>query len=126
MSSDHDDLDLEASNATTHPNTDGAIPESEKSTSNKSNGSSPQDAKAEYLIEYDGPDDPLNPQNLPVWKKWTFAFILGLITLSTTFASSVFSTATQATAHEFGVSNEVMTLGTALFILGAYHHSYPV
>ncbi|KAL1968623.1 hypothetical protein VTN77DRAFT_1449 [Rasamsonia byssochlamydoides] len=69
-------------------------------------------------IEYEGPDDPLDPQNLPMWKKWCYALSLGLITLTVTFASSIFSTATQAAADEFGVSNEVMTLGTALFIAG--------
>ena len=121
MSSRHQDLDLEASNL--NLNTDGAVPESDNSTGNESDKSYSQDAKAEYIVEYDGPEDPLNPQNLPVWKKWSFAFILGFITLATTFASSVFSTATQAAADEFGVSNEVMTLGTALFILGVYHHS---
>ena len=124
MTSERHDLDLEASDAPS-PNTDGPVPESEKSIGNMSNTSSPQDAKAGYLVEYDGPDDPLDPQNLPVWKKWSFSFVLGVITLSTTFASSVFSTATQAAADEFGVSNEVMTLGTALFILGVYHHSSP-
>ena len=125
MSTEHDDLDLEADNGT-NPSTDKALPGSEKSTGLISNKSSPQDTEAEYVVEYNGPDDPLNPQNLAVWKKWSFTFILGFITLSTTFASSVFSTATQATADEFGVSNEVMVLGTALFILGAYHHSSPL
>ncbi|MCJ1330237.1 hypothetical protein MMC10_006920 [Thelotrema lepadinum] len=84
--------------------------------------SSPANGHAEketnFLVEYTGVDDPLNPQNTPEWKKWMYAVILGLMTLSVTFASSVFSTATQVTAIEFGVSNETMTLGTALFIVG--------
>lgn len=40
------------------------------------------------------------------------------MTFTVTFASSVFSTATDATAEEFNVSSEVMVLGTALFVLG--------
>jgi len=40
------------------------------------------------------------------------------MTFVITFASSVFSTATQPTAQEFGVSTEVMILGTSLFVLG--------
>ena len=40
------------------------------------------------------------------------------MTLVVTFASSVFSTATGMTAREFGISQEVMILGTALFVLG--------
>ena len=119
------DNDLEASNGT-NPMANPPVPESEKSTGGASDDPPSQDTKAEFLIEFEGPDDPLNPQNLAAWKKWSYAFILGLITLSTTFASSVFSTATQASADEFGVSNEVMTLATALFILGANDHSCPL
>ena len=124
MSFKQDDPDLESSNAT-NAHVDSIIPDNEKSAGDMSNMSSSQNAKTGYVVEYDGPDDPLNPQNLPAWKKWLFAMILGVITLSTTFASSVFSTATQAAADEFGVSNEVMTLGTAFFILGACHDSSP-
>lgn len=39
-----------------------------------------------------------------------------LMTCVVTFASSVFSPASVPTAHEFGVSTEVMTLGTSLFV----------
>lgn len=70
------------------------------------------------LIEFDGPDDPLDPQNMPLWKKWILAVLLGSMTLVVTFASSVFSTATTVTAEEFGVPIEVTTLGTGLFVLG--------
>jgi DHA1 family multidrug resistance protein-like MFS transporter len=40
------------------------------------------------------------------------------MTFCVTFASSVFSTGTTAGAAEFGVSTEVSTLGTSLFVLG--------
>lgn len=77
-----------------------------------------KDSKDDFLIGYEGSDDPLDPQNIAEWKKWSFAVILGLITPSTTFASTIFSTATESAANESGVSNEVMTLGTAFFIAG--------
>lgn len=87
------------------------------------------------LVEWDGPDDPGmscgniqvtvtknlpsgNPQNFKPWRKWLIAVITGIMTFTVTFASSVFSTATDATAEEFNVSSEVMVLGTALFVLG--------
>lgn len=70
------------------------------------------------IVEWDGPDDPENPMNFPRWKKWMITVMMGVMTFCITFASSVFSTATQATAREFGVSPEVMTLGTSLFVLG--------
>jgi hypothetical protein len=70
------------------------------------------------LIVWDGPNDPENPMNWPTSKKWIITISLGMITFCVTFASSVFSTATVATAAEFGVSTEVSTLGTSLFVLG--------
>ena len=69
------------------------------------------------LIEWDGPDDPENPMNWSVSKKWTVTITFAFMTFVITFASSVFSTATQVTAELFEVSNEVMILGTSLFVL---------
>lgn len=43
---------------------------------------------------------------------------MSAMTMWVTFASSVFSAATRTTANEFGVSSEVMTLGTSLVIFG--------
>lgn len=70
------------------------------------------------LVDWEGPDDPGNPQNWPVWKKWIITVSLGTVAVVVTFASSIFSTATQATAELFGVSDEVMILGTSLFVVG--------
>lgn len=77
-----------------------------------------EDKKDPNLIEWDGPDDPENPRNWPQSKKWLTTIVVGIMTICVTFASSVFSTATPDTAKEFGVSLEVMTLGTSLFVLG--------
>lgn len=75
-----------------------------------------QPEKDPNLVEWDGPDDPENPQNWPKWKKWLITMTLSTLTVWITFASSVFSTATLATAEEFGVSTEVTTLGTSLVV----------
>jgi multidrug resistance protein len=56
--------------------------------------------------------------NWPSGRKWLYTIVLGSTTFCVTFASSVFSTATVATAKVFHVSLEVMTLGTSLFVLG--------
>ncbi|KAE9975932.1 hypothetical protein EG328_002918 [Venturia inaequalis] len=58
------------------------------------------------VVEWDGPDDPENPMNFPRWKKWMITVVMGLMTFCITFASSVFSTATEVTAAEFKVSPE--------------------
>ena len=70
------------------------------------------------LISWNGPDDPENPMNWPQGWKWFYTVVLGMMTFCITFASSVFSTATVVTAKLFGVSLEVMTLGTSFFVLG--------
>lgn len=59
-----------------------------------------------------------NPRNFSAVRKWIITVMLGIMTFAVTFASSVFSTATIATAKEFNVSGEVMVLGTSLFVLG--------
>jgi MFS transporter, DHA1 family, multidrug resistance protein len=70
------------------------------------------------LIEWDGPNDPENPMNWPTSKKWRVTIAMGMMTFCVTFASSVFSNATVPTAKLFGVSTEVTTLGTSLFVAG--------
>lgn len=70
------------------------------------------------LVDWDGPDDPENPMNWPVQRKWVVTMVLAWTCVWVTFASSVFSQATMVTAQEFGVSTEVMTLGTSLLLFG--------
>ncbi|KAG9601788.1 hypothetical protein KCV04_g19277, partial [Aureobasidium melanogenum] len=77
-----------------------------------------KEKKDPNLVDWDGPNDPGNPMNFPEWKKWVITIVAGLMTFSVTFASSVFSTATTPTSQLFGVSEEVMILGTSLFVLG--------
>ncbi|KAI9718318.1 MAG: hypothetical protein M1828_006783 [Chrysothrix sp. TS-e1954] len=89
-------------------------PQVEKPTNNEKN----EDEKDPNVVGWDGPNDPQNPQNWPRWRKWVYTALFGSTTFVVTFASSVFSTAVQPTMKEFGVSEEVMILGTALFVLG--------
>lgn len=70
------------------------------------------------LVEWDGPDDPENPQNFSRIRKWVITVVMSSMTMWITFASSVFSTATLVTAKEFNVSTEVMILGTSLTVFG--------
>lgn len=70
------------------------------------------------LVEWDGPDDPENPQNFARSRKWIITCVMSTMTMWITFASSVFSTATVVTAKEFNVSTEVMVLGTSLTVFG--------
>ncbi|KAL8736600.1 MAG: hypothetical protein Q9181_002323 [Wetmoreana brouardii] len=74
--------------------------------------------REEYVVEFDGPDDPLHPQNWPIRKKIAIALMLGYTTLVAAFASSIFSTATEVVGAYFHVSTEVGLLGLSLYVLG--------
>lgn len=69
------------------------------------------------LVEWNGQSDPGNPMNWSRGRKWMITLAMGSMTWVITFASSVFSTATIVTAREFHTSEEVMILGTSLFVL---------
>lgn len=73
------------------------------------------------VVGWDGPNDPQNPMNWKKTKKYTVTTFFASLTFCITFASSAFSTATMVTAKMYGVSNEVMTLGTSLFVLASPH-----
>lgn len=71
-----------------------------------------------YVVEFDGPDDPLHAQNWPLRKKVFTGAFLGFTTMTSAFASSIFSAATTAVAAEFGVSTEVGILGVSFYVMG--------
>jgi MFS transporter, DHA1 family, multidrug resistance protein len=75
-------------------------------------------SKDSNLVDWDGSDDPENPQNWPKTRKWLVTMCLASMTLTITFASSVFSTTTMIVSEQFNVGPEVGILGTSLFVLG--------
>ncbi|RDL39105.1 putative fluconazole resistance protein [Venustampulla echinocandica] len=78
----------------------------------------PLPSRDEYVVEFEGPDDPLHAQNWPMKKKIFTAVILGYTTLVSSFTSSIFSTATTTIAAQYHVSTEVGLLGLSLYVLG--------
>ncbi|KAI0479186.1 major facilitator superfamily transporter [Xylariaceae sp. FL0804] len=72
----------------------------------------------EYVVEFDGPDDPYHAQNWATKKKLLTAAMLGYTTMTSAFTSSIFSAATGAVAKQFNVSTEVGILGVSLYVLG--------
>ncbi|KAK4543722.1 hypothetical protein LTR36_005367 [Oleoguttula mirabilis] len=72
----------------------------------------------EYVVEFDGPEDPLHAQNWPLSKKLPVALVLGYVTLTAAFGSSIFSAALSSVAEHFHVSTEVGILGISLYVLG--------
>jgi len=78
----------------------------------------PLPEREEYVVEFDGVDDPLHAQNWPMKKKLGIGAILAFDALAATMGSSIFSAATGPVSRQFGVANVVGTLGTSLFVFG--------
>ncbi|ORY11887.1 major facilitator superfamily domain-containing protein [Clohesyomyces aquaticus] len=72
----------------------------------------------EYLVEFDGPEDPANPQNWPTRTKVLIIAILSTTTFATTLASGIYSPAITTIANRYAVGPEVATLGVTLYVLG--------
>ncbi|RPB16476.1 MFS general substrate transporter [Morchella conica CCBAS932] len=74
--------------------------------------------REQYVVEFEGSDDPMHGQNWPLKKKMITAAVLGYTTLVSAWGSSVFSSATEAVAIYFGISAEVAILGLSFYVLG--------
>ncbi|KAI0051196.1 MFS polyamine transporter [Auriscalpium vulgare] len=69
-------------------------------------------------VTWDGPDDPLNPQNWSIRFKWWLTAVLSVMTVNTTCASSAPSSATLFIKHDLHTSTEVSYLVTSVFLIG--------
>ncbi|KAF2447743.1 major facilitator superfamily [Karstenula rhodostoma CBS 690.94] len=78
----------------------------------------PLPERDEYVVEFEGPDDPLHAQNWPLKKKLLTGAMLGFTTLTAAFGSSIFSAATRVIAQQYDVSITVGVLGTSFYVLG--------
>lgn len=74
--------------------------------------------REEYVVEFDGPDDPMHAQNWSLKKKLLTAAMLGFTTMTSAFGSSIFSAATRVIAEKYNVGVIVGVLGTSLYVLG--------
>ncbi|KAB8230386.1 hypothetical protein ETB97_000504 [Aspergillus alliaceus] len=78
----------------------------------------PLPAREDYVVEFDGTEDPLYPQNWPLGRKVYTSAILAFTSICSTFDSAVFSASTRNVAQAFGVGIEVSTLSSSLYIIG--------
>ena len=70
-----------------------------------------------YVVDYLS-DDPRDPMNWSQPKKWFITLTVAFATLAVAFVSSAYTGSTRQIIEEFGCSQEVATLGVALFVLG--------
>ncbi|EFW22052.1 MFS multidrug transporter [Coccidioides posadasii str. Silveira] len=77
-----------------------------------------QQRAVDFVVGWDGPNDPDNPRNMTYARKWLIVIILAMGSLCVTCASSMYTMTYSQLTEEFGVSRLVATLGLSTFILG--------
>ncbi|EGY20880.1 polyamine transporter 4 [Verticillium dahliae VdLs.17] len=70
------------------------------------------------ILDFESPDDPDHPHNWALLDRVWATFLLAAFNLVVTIGSSIFGSAQDAVAREFGVSEEVTILGTSLYLVG--------
>jgi multidrug resistance protein len=79
----------------------------------------PQEPRDPNLVDWDGPDDPANPQNWAASRKWGIIAALGAVTLITPLASSFFAPGVPQVLRTFNeTSNTIATFVVSVYILG--------
>ncbi|KAJ5511648.1 Major facilitator superfamily domain general substrate transporter, partial [Penicillium expansum] len=73
---------------------------------------------AKEYVDFDGPDDSLNPINWPLCKRVYIAILLALTTMVVAMASSIFTSAIPDIMAIYGITREVATLGLSLYVFG--------
>lgn len=68
--------------------------------------------------DWNGPDDPGNPVNWPLWQRVYHTTIPGLFGFAVTFGSSVYTPGYPEVMEKFHVSGTVALLGLSLYVLG--------
>lgn len=64
------------------------------------------------------PDDPRNPLNFSSVRKWALTTLVAIATLAVALLSSAYTGGMEEIEEQFGIGNEVATLGVSLFVLG--------
>ncbi|KAK3615318.1 hypothetical protein LTR56_026660 [Elasticomyces elasticus] len=70
-----------------------------------------------YVVDYIE-NDARNPMLYGPVKKWSLTMLVAFATLAVAFVSSAYSGGAEEIITEFGISEEVYTLGISLFVLG--------
>ncbi|SPO25527.1 probable mfs-multidrug-resistance transporter [Ustilago trichophora] len=78
----------------------------------------PDETEDPNQVDWEGPNDPENPQNWSQAKKWRLTLLASFLTVNVTFASSAPSSATQQLAQQFRIGTVTATLITSIFLAG--------
>ncbi|KAF8994689.1 MFS polyamine transporter [Cyathus striatus] len=97
---------LPAEHATKHVNEKAPPPETEKDPN-------------VIIVDWDGPNDPLNPKNWSYKKKWAATLVVSSFTFISPVSSSMIAPASAQLASDFGITSHTITAMTvSVFVLG--------
>lgn len=89
-----------------------------RSTTQFSHRLTREKTSVDFLVDFDGPNDPYHPLNWSRHRKVSTTLLYGFVTMTATWASSSYSAGTAQVAEEFGVGSQVAVLGSSLFLMG--------
>lgn len=91
----------------------------ERTLSNEAIAEEPEAPQDPRIVDWDGPDDPKNPQNWAASRKWGIIGALAAVTLITPLASSFFAPGVPQVLRSFNeTSNTMATFVVSIYILG--------
>ncbi|KXN92044.1 hypothetical protein AN958_10031 [Leucoagaricus sp. SymC.cos] len=91
----------------------------EPANTKNSHGEYKEPGSSVLWVDWEGPDDPLNPKNWAFHKKWVATVIVSLFTFISPVSSSMVAPATSQIVEEFGVTSAVLeAMMTSVFVLG--------
>lgn len=70
------------------------------------------------IVDWYGDDDPANPVNWPVWKKFMIYLTINYCSMTVYMAATIYTVSQTQVAEVFGVSTLVATSGVGFFIVG--------
>lgn len=97
--------------------------DTEKGVSPASNSTAAGDDEAAEqnpnIVDFDGPDDPQNPMNWNVTKKWGMVSLVSAITFLTPLASSMFAPGVSEVMRDFNSTNDMLAgFMVSVYVLG--------
>ncbi|KAK5988546.1 Efflux pump atB [Cladobotryum mycophilum] len=116
MSSDEKRRELDGSSS--EPDTNANSPKMALGEEKQQQQQQQQDPSKEYLVEWDGDNDPLDPRTFSATRKWLYLIIVSMGSLLVTATSSLYSSCYEQLIEKFGCSQEIVTLGLSLYVLG--------
>ncbi|KAI5816441.1 major facilitator superfamily domain-containing protein [Pyronema omphalodes] len=69
-------------------------------------------------LDWDSPDDPDNPWNWPLSRRWLGTIVPGALCLLVTFTASIYAASVYQVSHEFHVSITTALLGLSMYVIG--------